>query len=225
MSTDTRVFREHVDFLLREQKGPAAEASSADLLMHLGCRSVVSGVGKWVMSAAGTIPDSQEYFVCATLVDLLTAHVRKPDESDEWAMALLDGLLHCERWRLCLETEDGAYALALALRKFRFLTAPGFVGEDYRVLLSESLGPGVRKLLEAWSPRTDLASVSISVDGLTRALFGDVWCDLFAIVPAESRPYQAFNQVQATIICFRPDFVPGLLPAYLERAPIALPGL
>lgn len=219
-------FQTRIAALLQERKEPfAGMEPSAELLVHLGCRRIISEATAWSLSKTQSTPDSHERFVGEILASLLLAQAIQGGNTDEWEMALLDGLLQRERWRLCLETEAGAYAFALALRKFVWLTSPGFVGESYRVVLSEALGQGVGRLLGDWLLRPELASVPISVAGLTHALFGDVWCDLFLCTPLDANPHKEFMQTQLLIANTRPDFLAGLLPSHLDRAPTPLPGL
>lgn len=199
------------------------------LIAILGCRRVVVGSNSWQFAAALSTEQLDDSSIREALVSLLLHHELNVEDGDgaqeDAEMALLDGLLREGRWRGCLVTEDGAYALALALRKFSWLITPGFVGEDYRRTLKSAMVGNVLNVLNEWTTPVTPFAESVSTADLTRALFGDVWCDLYMHEASRAAHRQTFKLSQQLILSSRPAFVPGLLPTYLDRVGLPLPGL
>jgi hypothetical protein len=180
----------------------------ATLLTTLGCRVMMED-GRRTHLVEGRQPHfSQESLVAATLIKAMHWHREWDSANIQFAGALLDGLARNERWRLCLDSVDDAYYLASLLIKLTYLATPadGPGTDDNEKQLHDLLNPAIRTIACGWLDRP-VESAFLSMDELTRALFGDAWCHLVL----QDKP-MLYMMVTKIILAYLPVFLPGLCP-------------
>lgn len=136
------------------------------------------------------------------------------DEANGFSIAT--GLLAKSRWRDRIATPDGAHQLAVLLVHLTDAT-DRINGEStaYAQALKKAAAPVVRRLVNEWLQPDPPFNPGASVDQLTRALFGDAWCEM-VLVNGLTAPKQIYRG--------RPPFMPGI-PCFEQANSLPLPTL
>lgn len=170
------------------------------LAWQLGCRYAILGR----LDSPPRIEPLNEDPVRATLLRLLrTSSTRRLSDR----MAILDGLGTNDRWRACVDNEDDAYALAWLVTSIALEASADTTAQYANTFCT---------LLAGWTGVQFLSYPS--VDEVTRAMFGEVWCDMVLV---SLEPWEVCSFIASS----RPALKPGLLAEHLLRTALMLPDL
>jgi hypothetical protein len=198
----------------------------ATRLMHvLGCRHLSLRARRGHVSGSDGLvvppqPDnSQDELVGNLLRSALLNHTSGSPLRDD-GCAILDGLTKGDHWRVCLDSVDGAYALAYLLldySRYRLQIMPSDVSAS--ALLVRSVEEGACRLLNDWlKPREVLRTVPSDHDLVSR-LFGLAWYD-FVFVPNAQ-----FTSASKVVRAHKPPFLPALVGSAPSLGGLRLPNL
>jgi hypothetical protein len=197
-----------------------SSSNLAQLASILGCRHVV--IEKYrsfeVIDAKDITEPSEEYESIAlkALLSMLDAFDPESLMAESIGPVIMDGLLKNCRWKVCLSTEQGAYAFAalaahLHERHVAMRSRMSVTRELYRVVMEDLWSVLVEWLDE---PGKDGPYDRRS---LAAGMFGEAWCALVVDQAETLTPVSTF------ILSMKPDFVAGLVPEKLYSADQALP--
>lgn len=133
---------------------------------------------------------------------------------------LLSGLFYRKGLLDCTSSEEGAYALAVAI--------VGYMETDFNntAMLIIVAKPHVLALLHEWLKRPMAWTSLPSVETVCRTLFAEDWCDLMLPDSARLRGRRAKGPgrpVSDLIATTRPAFLPGRCKGQLESSAVELP--
>jgi hypothetical protein len=195
----------------------SAVGDMEELTHALGCRSLVFNRNAWRVSRPKTPLESDEPIVVDTLLKALRFHFHRFAPRNEDGHAILDGLCHNNRWRKCLESQDGTYYLALLLIELA-VRKRGMAANGDPDALFEAMAPGVCKLLDAWRGTNDMRTSIPTADEMVRYFFHEIWCDLYL-----SKPTLTPLEMTRIILREAPPFLPGLMNTEFEAVAHSLP--
>lgn len=196
-----------------------ANASSIRPLLHaLGCVDVEH------MSGIPTSPAATDPLHEDLVTETLRLALRKMFDGSGWtyesiSIQLLDGLSKNNRWRLCLETIDDAYALASLLFVFSIELSVPRTASGERVL-EQVIKPAACAMLTGWfQPEVPMTDVPVARD-LAQMLFGEAWCYLVV-----ENSFNSPSNIKHLMQAHRPPFLPRLLKGPAETVQPDLPSL
>jgi hypothetical protein len=195
-----------------------AETQIKPLLVALGCTHLNANETAVQYQSPNSPPKSaaNEELIARTLVRALYTQPMDGTHFPEDGFSLLIGLSANQRWRVCLESLDASYELAVALLS-SCIASPSI---DAGLVLMSAADNHICALLNDWVSPVKPFRHAPDPLVVARCLFGEAWCSLSLEEfpqPSYSLPHIVRSQ--------RPPFLAGILPARLETAAIGLPTL
>jgi hypothetical protein len=205
-------------------------ASMAPILSLLGCCTIATTpLGECFEAATATAVEF-EPFVVSALLRSLHLHV-EPDGGRlynfENALAILNGLAKKDRWRQCLESQDGALALAITLlrEKTRILPLKGPIGDAKSRKLADACLDSLGTILSQWLDLDPSITIEAPIQMVVRKMFGDFWFD-FSFTdkrwfnePDTNKDNLTNLTIIRAVAIRRPPFMPHLLVGQAEAPP------
>jgi hypothetical protein len=152
----------------------------------------------------------------AALMKILDATKKQALRFEE-EISMLDGLVRDNHWKLCLENPSLRYAFVRSIIFFSEMIAMGEqIQFDGRWCLLTEVRPVVYGMLNAWLRPLEPYTAMPSAEELTRAMFGNAWCDLMLDAVRA-------GGVGDLIRSQKPPFLPGLVIAQAEAPSMTLP--
>jgi hypothetical protein len=142
-------------------------------------------------------------------------------DRDMTSAQLLSGVARCPCLQECVETEDGAYALASTLINYlRFFSKESNL--DVAVM------GDILDMVNLWLRPAAPFRVVPSIYTLCEHMFGDLWCNL-VLQEDTKRPPDIMNNIDEHCIELikqqRPPFLRGLCPAQALQLSVPLPDM